>query len=102
MYPPIGKFVLWSQLALSELKRAMMSFFIMLRYQTFSGCYKVKKKQKKTQSFMTPRSTGNKENKYYLSRQDIQHIQSSKNQIDGVVIVSCKLSTKVKWPYSSA
>lgn len=51
---------------------------------------------------MTPRSTGNKENKYYLSRQDIQHIQSSKNQIDGVVIVSCKLSTKVKWPYSSA
>lgn len=62
----------------------------MLRYQTFSGYYKVKK------TLMTLRTTGNRENKYYLSRQVIQHTQGSRNQIDGVVIDSCKLSTEVK------
>jgi len=51
----------------------------MLRYSTFSGCYKVKK------TFMTFITTGNREIKHYLSRQVIQHAQGN-NQIDGVVM----------------
>lgn len=66
----------------------------MLRYPTFSGCYKVKK------TFITFIATGNRENKYYLSHQVTWHIQGSKNQIDEVLIGSCKLSIEAEHPRS--
>ena len=66
-----------------------MSSSVMLRYPTSSGCYKVKK------TFMTFITTGNRQNKYYLSRQVIQHTQSNKNQIDGVVMAHAHSALKL-------